>query len=99
MNFFKLATVTIALIGFSATAQAADLNKMPLTTQKTVHAPSMVKKARTSRVVKTVKGLPTARNVATHTTRSVLFYNPSVTRTKIIRVNAMNKKTPNLFNG
>lgn len=99
MNFFKLATVTIALIGFSATAQAADFNKTPLTAQKSVHAPALVKKARTSRVVKTVKGLPSARRVATHTTRSVLFYNPSVTRTKIISVNAMDKQTPNLFNG
>ena len=99
MKLFKIAAVTFALIGFSATAQAADFNKSTVMSQTTVHAPALVKKTRTIRVVKSIKNLPTARNVATHATRSVLFYNPSVTRTKIISAKAMANKTPNHFNG
>lgn len=97
MKNFKFAVATLAALTLSMTAQSATFNAA--NTGKTITPQSniVVKKARTVRVVKKAIKLPAPRRVATHTTRSVLFYNPAETRTKVINTNKAPAKTPNLF--
>ena len=94
MKTFKFAVATFAALTLSMTAQAATPNT---TVNATTSSSVVVKKVRTVRVVKQAIKLHAPRKVATHTTRSVLFYNPAETRTKVIGAKTASAKTPNLF--
>lgn len=97
MKNFKFAVATLAALTLSMTAQSATFNTATTGKHITTSSKIVVKKARTVRVVKQAIKLPAPRHVATHTTRSVLFYNPAETRTKVIIANTTPVKTPNLF--
>jgi len=97
MTYLKLATVTLAFLSLSTAAQAGNFNTANVQSQVPTTSSTPLKKAKTIRVVRKAIKLPAARNVATHTTRSVLFYNPSETRTKVIHSKTASAKTPNLF--
>lgn len=97
MKNFKFTVVMLAVLTLSMTAQASTYNTTNIRHSMTEPSISIVKKARTLHVVKSAIKLPAPRQVSTHTTRSVLFYTPAETRTKVIGTNTAFAKTPNLF--
>ncbi len=97
MKNFKLATLILIASTFSVTAQAADMNiASPVKTVSHTSSANLIK-TRQIRVVKRAVQKPATRQISTHTTRSVLYYNVSKSRTKVIDKKVAHANTPNLF--
>lgn len=96
--FTKVLAASVLLIGCATTAQAGTVSSSTAYTPAQSYSNVSVKKTATKKIVRKVKSLPQARKVATHSARTVLFYNPSSSRSKIISDAKSETNTPNLFN-
>ncbi len=111
-KYFKLMTTSFVVLSCASFAQAGTItkSKMSVSTPSSVtqtysaasykakaHYTTKRNKTRTKRVVRKVKALPNVRKAVTHSTRTVLYYEPEPTRSKIIRVKPSATSTPNLF--
>jgi len=97
-KFFKIAAASLVLVGFATTAQAGTVAAPNAQTNAPTSSQAMIQKTSNKKIVRKVKALPQARKVATHSTRTVLFYNSSSSRSKVIVGKVVNTSTPNLFN-
>ncbi len=96
-TFTKVVAALIVFAGCSTTAFAG-ATETALTSQHTqVKTSIALENKSVKKVVRSNTRLPQARNVSSHKSRTVLFYNSAVTRSKAVKANTAKTSTPNLF--
>jgi len=97
-KFLKVIAASIVVVGFASVANAGTVSTTHVHASTSSYSTTSLVKTSNKKVIRKVERLPQARKVATHSTRTVLFYNPSASRSKIIRNTKSKTITPNLFN-
>ena len=96
-KLLKVIAASIVFAGCSTTAFAGTQDTALQTQAVKVKTSTTVKYASTKKVVRLKTVLPQASQAATHSTRTVLFFNAQPTRSKVLKANATKTSTPNFF--
>jgi len=95
-KYIKIITASIVFAGCSTTAFAGATDTAFKPTNTEMKISTVVKKQTLKKTVQNSQRLPSAKDVSTQSSRTVLFYSALPTRSKVIS-NKSATSTPNLF--
>ena len=94
---FKIIAASVVFAGCSTTAFAGAQDTAFNTQAMKIKTSTSVQKTTIKKVVRLNANLPKARQVATRTARTVLFFDAQPTRSKVLKTIPSKTSTPNLF--